>query len=302
MTSATTLGHYVVGVRERYVTTNGIRLFLAEEGSGPMVLLVHGFPEHWWSWRHQLPALAAAGYHAVAIDLPGYGRSDKPDVAYEETWLNACIAGVPAALGAEQCVIVGHDWGGILVWAFARRYPELLAGVVGLNTPDLPRPAMPLTDLLRMIFPDEPPYILQFQERGPADWILGRDPLGFMEAMLLGPATKRHEVFPPEVVARLAEPLMPWGAITPPIEYYRNLDRNWETSADLPEQVTVPALMVSAADDPVLTPAMANGMEERVPNLTKVLIEDCGHWTQQEQPEATNEALISWLDGLPRWS
>jgi len=288
-------------MRERYVTTNGIRVFAVEEGTGPVVLLVHGFPEHWWSWRHQLPALAKAGYRAVAIDLPGYGRSDKPDRTYDEAWVNACLAGLIPALGAEQAVIVGHDWGGLLVWPFARRYPELLAGVIGLNTHDLPRPPMAPIPLLRMVFPDEPIYILQFQDRGPADQILGHDPLAFMEAMLLGPATKRTEVFPPDVVARLAEPLMAKGAITPPIEYYRAMDQNWEASADLPEQVTVPALMISAADDPVLTPAMAAGMEDRVADLTKVLIEDCGHWTQQEQPEATNAALVSWLDHLPRW-
>lgn len=287
--------------RERFVVTNGIRLFCRVEGDGPLVVLVHGFPEHSWSWRHQLPALATAGYRAVAVDLPGYGRSDKPDVRYDEPWVNATLAGAVSALGADQCVIVGHDWGGLLVWPFARRYPELLAGVVGVNTPDLPRMDMPITELLRAAFPDQPPYIVQFQDRGPADWILGRDPLAFMVAMLRGPATKRVEVFSDDVVERLTEPLRTRGAITPPLEYYRNLDRNWEVAADLPLEVTVPALMISAADDPVLTPAMADGMEDRVRNLEKVLIEDCGHWTQQEQPEATNRALIGWLDRLPRW-
>jgi len=288
-------------MRERFVVTNGIRLFCLTEGDGPLVLLVHGFPEYSWSWRHQLPALAEAGYRAVAVDLPGYGRSDKPDVRYDEPWVNAVLGGTVAALGAERCVIVGHDWGGLLVWPFARRYPDLLAGVVGVNTPDLPRLDMPITDLLRAAFPDQPPYIVQFQARGPADWILGRDPLAFMQAMLRGPATRRVEVFTDDVVERLAAPLRTAGAITPPLEYYRNMDRNWEVAADLPPQVTVPALMISAADDPVLTPAMADGMEDRVLRLEKVLIEDCGHWTQQEQPEATNRALIGWLDRLPRW-
>ncbi|MEJ7583068.1 MAG: alpha/beta hydrolase [Acidimicrobiales bacterium] len=195
----------------------------------------------------------------------------------------------------------GPRLGRALVWPFARRYPERLAGVVGVNTPDLPRTPVPITQLLRAAFPDQPPYIVQFQDRGPADWILGRDPLAFMAAMLRGPATKRLDVFSDDVVERMAAPLRVRGAITPPLEYYRNMDRNWEVAADQPAQVTVPALMISAADDPVLTPAMAVGMEERVPDLEKVLIEDCGHWTQQEQPEATNRALIGWLDRLPRW-
>jgi pimeloyl-ACP methyl ester carboxylesterase len=286
---------------ERFVTTNGIRVYAVEEGRGPLVLLVHGFPECWWSWRRQLPELAEAGYRAVAVDLPGYGRSDKPDVTYDEQWLNACLAGVVTGLGAERCVIVGHDWGGLLVWPFARRYPELLAGVVGVNTPDLPRPPMAPTALLRMAFPDEPPYLVQFQDRGPAEYLLGRDVRAFFEAMLHGPATRRQEVFGDDEIDRYVEQFAPFGAFTPPLEYYRNLDRNWELSADLPAKVDVPALMVSAADDPVLTPAMADGMEARVPDLRRTIIEDCGHWTQQEQPEAFRAALLGFLDELPPW-
>lgn len=283
------------------MVTNGVRLFAVEEGHGPLVLLVHGFPEFWWSWRHQLPALAQAGYRAVAVDLPGYGRSDKPDVTYDERWLNACLAGIPAALGAERCVIAGHDWGGLLVWPFARRYPERLAGVVGVNTPDLPRPSGPPVEILRAIFPDQPPYIVQFQDRGVAELILGLDVGAFTATMFHGPATRRTEAFPDDVVARYTEQFSTRGSLTPPLEYYRNLDRNWELAADLPDQVETPALMISAEHDPVLTPAMSEGMEERVPNLDRALIEDCGHWTQQEQPDATNQALIDWLDQLPRW-
>ena len=289
-------------VRSRYVTTNGIRMFAVEEGTGPLVILVHGFPEFWWSWHHQLPALAAAGYRAVAIDLPGYGRSDKPDVTYDEPWLTACLAGLVPALGAQQCVIAGHDWGGLLVWPFARRYPELLAGVVGVNTPDLRRTPMAPTALLRMAFPDEPPYLLQFQDRGPAEYLLGRDVRAFFEAMLRGPATRRRVAFDDEAIDRYVEQFAPAGALTAPLEYYRNLDRNWEQAAALPVTVDVPALMVSAADDPVLTPAMADGMEERVPDLRRVIIDDCGHWTQQEQPEAFSAALVEFLDSLQRWA
>ncbi|HEX2040646.1 MAG TPA: alpha/beta fold hydrolase, partial [Acidimicrobiales bacterium] len=132
-------------MRERYVAANGIRLFCVEAGptGGPLVLLVHGWPECWYSWRHQLPVLGAAGYHAVAVDLPGYGRSDKPDVAYDEAWVNTCLAEAIVALGHERAVMVGHDWGGLLVWPFARRFPERTAAVVGVNTPDLPRPPRP---------------------------------------------------------------------------------------------------------------------------------------------------------------
>ena len=287
---------------ERYLVTNGIRMFAVEEGTGPVVLLVHGFPEHWWSWRFQLPEMAAAGYRAVAVDLPGYGRSDKPDVAYVEPWVNACLVGAVDALGAERVVLAGHDWGGMLVWPFARRYPDRLAGVIGLNTPDSPRPPAPVPDLLAQAFPDRPPYIVQFQDRGPAEWFHARDPHAFVSGIFHGPATKRKEAFPPEVIDRFVEPFRAVGSMTPAIEYYRGMGADWEAAADLPERIDVPALMISAADDPVLTPAMADGMEERVPNLTKVVIEDCGHWTQQEQPGATNRALVDWLGSLPRWS
>lgn len=288
-------------MRERYVTTNGIRMFCVEEGAGPMVMLVHGFPEFWWSWRHQLSALADAGFRAVAVDLPGYGRSDKPDVAYDEPWVNACLAGVLDALGVERCVIVGHDWGGLLVWPFARRYPERLAGVVGLNTPDLPRGTLPPLAVLAHIFGDTPNYIMQFQAVGPADYILERDVTAFLQMMFQSFVTHRHEVFPDDVVQRYVDVFSSTGALTPPLSYYRSMDRNWELAAELPEAIEVPALMVCAEHDPVLTPALSEGMEARVADLRRVLIKDSGHWTQQEQPEATNRALIEFCSSLPAW-
>jgi len=292
----------VPAVRERYVTTNGIRLFCVEEGQGPLVLLVHGFPEFWWSWRAQLGALAAAGYRAVAVDLPGYGRSDKPDVPYDEPWVNACLAGAVESLGAEQCVIAGHDWGGLLVWPFVRRYPHLVAGVVGINTPDLPRGTLPPLAVMEHVFGDKPNYIMQFQPYGPAEYIIGRDPRAFMEAMLLGPATRQPQVFTSDVVDRFTEVFATDGALTPPLSYYRSMDVNWHAAADLPERIDRPALMVCAEHDPVLRPAMSEGMEDRISDLTRVLIEDCGHWTQQERPDALNRALVDFCDRLPRWA
>jgi pimeloyl-ACP methyl ester carboxylesterase len=289
-------------VRERYVVTNGIRLFAVEAGppTGPLVLFVHGWPEFWWSWRNQLPTLATAGYHAVAVDLPGYGRSDKPDVSYDEGWVNTCLLGVVDALGHYQCVPVGHDWGGLLVWPFARRFPDRTAGVVGVNTPDLPHGPLSTVELLRRAFPDQPPYIVQFQDYGPAEHFLGTDVEEWLRFVYTG-SSAHPEVFTDDVIARYVEQFSPFGAITTPIEYYRSLDRNWALRASLPDVIDAPALMICAAGDPVLTPALAEGMEARVPNVRKVVIEDCGHWTQQEQPERTNELLLEFLDGLERW-
>ncbi len=293
------------GARDGYVVTNGVRLYYVEQGTGPLVLLCHGFPELWYAWRDQLAPLADAGFHVVAVDLPGYGRSDKPEVHYDMEWVNACLAGVITGLGHERAVMVGHDWGGLLVWPFARRYPERTAGVIGVNTPDLPRTPIPMVEMLRQVFPDDPPYIVQFQEPGVAEWVLtwGRGAIDFLEMMLRGPVTVHPEVFTDEVLAVYADALSPRGAFTPPIEYYRNLDRSWHLTADIADRtIDVPCLMISADRDPVLTPAMADGMEERVPDLEKVVIEDCGHFTQQEKPAETNAAMLSYLRRLDPWA
>lgn len=293
-------------MQERYVVANGVRLYCLEAGNpnDPLVLLIHGFPEIALSWRHQVDAIAAQGYHVVAPDNPGYGRSDKPDVAYDIEFLNGTFAALVAALGHEQCVIAGHDWGGILVWSFARQFPALTAGVIGVNTPDLPRPPIPPVQMLRAIFVDTPIYIIQFQERGIAEWVFswGRGADDFIEMIFLNEMLRNGDAFPPEIIEEFKRAFRPAGALTPPIEYYRNMDRNWELSAAwADDKITVPCLMICAENDPVLTPAMADGMEARVANLTKVLINDCGHWTQQERPDETNAAILSYLNTLNRW-
>jgi pimeloyl-ACP methyl ester carboxylesterase len=292
-------------VRTSYRITNGIRIFCTEAGpdDGPLVLLCHGFPESWYSWRHQLEPLGDAGFHAVAIDLPGYGRSDKPDVTYDITFVNACIAGLIPAFGRATAVLAGHDWGGLLVWPFARMYPERTAGIIGVNTPDLPRGPKPLVQLLRDAFPDNPPYIVQFQERGHAEYFIQADIDAFFEGMFGPPVTVRTDRITPEDRKTFADDFRVRGAITPPLEYYRNIDNNWHLTADVADRnIDVPCLMICAEGDPVLTPAMADGMEERVPDLEKVVISDCGHWTQQEQPEACTEAMLAYVNRLPAWS
>ena len=294
-------------VQGRFVTTNGIRLFCLEAGpsEGPLVLLLHGWPELAFSWRHQIAALGEAGFHVLAPDLPGYGRSDKPDVVYDCEWIDACLIGLVDACGAARAVIAGHDWGGILVWIMARQYPERIAGVIGVNTPDLPRTPIPPVQMLRQIFAETPIYIIQFQERGLAEWVLGTWGRGvddFVE-MIFGATTQNHEAFPPHVLDVYKDAFRPAGALTPPIEYYRNMDRNWELTAPVADRtIDAPCLMISAANDPVLTPAMTLGMEARVPNLQRVVIDACGHWTQQERPAETTAAMLSYLRGLPAWA
>jgi epoxide hydrolase A/B len=240
-------------VRSRYVTTNGIRLYCLESGpsDGPVVLLLHGFPELAYSWRHQVAALGDAGFRVIAPDLPGYGRSDKPDVTYDCEWIDATLIGLLDAAGCERAVIAGHDWGGILVWIMARRYPERIAGVIGVNTPDLPRSAMPPVQLLRQIFAETPIYIIQFQERGVAEWMLGTWGRGvddFVE-MIFGATTQNAEEFPPAVLDVYKDAFRPVGALTPPIEYYRNMDRNWDHRRSVPDDLGRERSRAHARDD-----------------------------------------------------
>ena len=163
---------------------------------------------------------------------------------------------------------------------------------------------MPPVQLLRQIFVDTPIYIIQFQEPGVAEWMLGswgRGADDFVE-MIFGATTQNADAFPPHVLDVYKDAFRPVGALTPPIEYYRNMDRNWELMAPVADRtIDVPCLMISAANDPVLTPAMTLGMEERVPDLERVVIEDCGHWTQQERPEETSQAMLAYLRRLPTW-
>ena len=291
-------------LRERFVIVGGHRLYCLEAGAGPLVLLCHGFPELAYSWRHQIDEIAAAGFHVVAPDLPGYGRSDKPDVAYDVEFVNGCLAGLVTATGHEKAVLAGHDWGGLLVWQFARMFPELTAGVIGVNTPDLPRTPIPPVELLRQIFVDTPIYIIQFQEPGLAEWVFswGDGADTFIDMIFVNEMLRNPAAFPPEVLEVYKQAFRPAGALTPPIDYYRNMDRNWHLTAAVADRlIEVPCLMINAENDPVLSPAMSEGMEARVPNLERVLIRDCGHWTQQERPEETTAAMLGYLTRLEPW-
>jgi microsomal epoxide hydrolase/non-specific protein-tyrosine kinase len=163
---------------------------------------------------------------------------------------------------------------------------------------------MPPVQLLRQAMPDNPIYIVQFQEPGVAEWVMswGRGARDFVELTFRGPATVNTDAFPDDVLDVYIEAYRPRGALTPPLDYYRNLDRSWHLSADLDgKTVDVPCLMISAAGDPVLTPAMTEGMAERVPDLEKVVIADCGHWTQQERPAETAAAMVAYLRRLDPW-
>lgn len=301
----------------------GIRLSVHEAGSGPAVVFSHGFPELGWSWRHQVEALAGAGYRAIAPDQRGYGASDRPEPIerYDIHHLCGDLVGLLDALEIEKAVFVGHDWGGFVVWAMPVLHPDRVAGVVGVNTPLTPRTPMAPTALMRALVggQDEKLYILWFQQPGVAEAVLDRDPALVFEKLLRG-GVPMEEIAARGVASdmnpfrRLAE-LEPLGEpIGTPAErahyvetfgrtgfrgginWYRNFDRNWETAPAVgATKIELPCLMVTAEWDPVLRPEMAAGMGAWCADLETVMIERCGHWTQQEKPDELNRILLDWL-------
>jgi pimeloyl-ACP methyl ester carboxylesterase len=307
------------------VKTNGIDMAVYEAGpkNGIPVVLCHGFPELAYSWRHQLPALGAAGYRVLAPDQRGYGRTSQPEKieTYDLAHLTADLVGMLDALKIDKAIFVGHDWGGIVVWGMPLLHPARVRGVVGVNTPFIPRAPMDPIALMRMRF-GEDMYIVYFQKPGVADEVLAKDVgRAFRFFMRKGGGTAEdYAKRPPEeqnlaLVHALQTDEKAWpGQIllndeemkffvdtftrtgfTGGINWYRNFTRNWEASANLTQKVNVPGLMIMAEDDVVLSPAMTEGMEQYVPDLEKALIRKCGHWTQQEHPDQVNTILIDWL-------
>ncbi|HEY1614251.1 MAG TPA: alpha/beta hydrolase [Rhizomicrobium sp.] len=309
----------------RMIRTNGIDMAIYEAGppGGFPVVLCHGFPELAYSWRHQIPALAAAGYRVIAPDQRGYGSTTRPEPIedYDIVHLTGDLVGLLDALEIEKAVFCGHDWGGLVVWQMPLRHPDRVPGVIGVNTPFLPRSSIDPIAAFRALF-GENMYIVYFQKPGEADRILAED-VGktFRFFMRRGATTAADYAKRPrnernlELVNALQSDEARWGGevlLTPDelkvfvdtfartgftggINWYRNFSRNWQLSEGLEQLVRVPSLMIMAEDDVVLSPAMAEGMERFVPDLEKVLIRACGHWTQQEHPGQTNAAMIDWL-------
>jgi len=306
------------------IRSNGIDMAVYEMGpkDGFPVVLCHGFPELAYSWRHQLPALAKAGYRAIAPDQRGYGRTSRPDPVtdYDMAHLTGDLTGLLDALGLKKAVFAGHDWGGIVVWQMPVYHPDRVAGVIGVNTPFLHFPMDPI-DALRAMRGDNN-YVVYFQKPGLADAALAKD-VGktFRFFMRKNVATAKEFEHAPqqaknfELVHALeqdetgfrGEPLLTDAEMkvfvdtykrtgfTGGINWYRNLSRNYELGKSMEQIVRVPGLMIMAEDDVVLPPSMTEGMERFVPDLEKVLIRNCGHWTQQEHPQETSNAMIDWL-------
>jgi epoxide hydrolase A/B len=301
----------------RMVQTNGIRLAVYEQGGGVPVVFSHGFPELAYSWRHQLPALANAGFRAIAPDQRGYGASDRPEAveAYDIVQLTGDLIGVLDALGIDKAVFCGHDWGGMVIWTLGQLHPSRVLGLIGVNTPFIPRsPVPPIGMLEQMMGPDH--YIVHFQKRGDADARLAKDVRRVFD-VLMRCDIKLADIDLSKGIRNLAT-MVEEGELrgramlsdaerdvfvrafertgfTGGINWYRNFDRNWRLTENAPQVLDVPALMVMAEDDFALPPALAEGMEKHVPKVEKVLIKSCGHWTQQEKPVELNGILLDWL-------
>jgi pimeloyl-ACP methyl ester carboxylesterase len=317
-------------IRHRTVETNGIRMHVAEAGTGPLVVLCHGFPESWYSWRHQLPALAAAGYHVVAPDQRGYGTTDAPEAidAYTQFHLVGDIVGLVHALGEKSAVIVGHDWGAPVAWNAALWRPDIFRAVAALSVPWSDRATIAPTAGMKALFGDNFFYILYFQTPGVAEHELHHDVRVSMRRFLFaasGNAPDRGAPFanPPPKTAFFLEQMPDCGDALPPwltaadldfftaeftrrgfrggLNWYRNMDRTWALSAAFQgRKIEQPALFVSGDRDLIrANPGYESAMRAVVPNLRPVvLLPGIGHWTQQEAPGAVNDALIGFLRAL----
>ncbi|WIM86366.1 alpha/beta hydrolase [Candidatus Mycobacterium wuenschmannii] len=317
-------------ITERTIDTNGVRLHTLEAGEpgAPVVVLAHGFPETSYSWRHQIPALADAGYHVLAPDQRGYGRTTRPDdiADYNVASLSGDLIGLLDDVGADTAVFVGHDWGAPVAWGSAQLHPDRVEAVVGMSVPPVPRSQVPPTAAFRSIFGDNFFYMLYFQEPGVADAELGGNPRRTITAMLGGltrsddPAAALRMIAPgPEgFIERLpeADGLPDWitadevdhyveeftrTGFTGGLNWYRNLDRNWELLADPPAAtIDVPAMFIGGTDDPVLSFMRPDRAQEVVTGrYREVLIDGAGHWLQQEKPDQVNELLLDFLSSLP---
>ncbi|MGW5256484.1 alpha/beta fold hydrolase [Streptomyces sp. NPDC004012] len=315
----------------RLVPSPAGRIHLVEQGEGPMVLLVHGFPESWYSWRHQLPALAAAGYRAVAVDVRGYGRSSRPDHvdAYRMLELVEDQVAVVHALGEQSAVIVGHDWGAAIAANTALLRPDVVRAVGLLSVPYAPRGGPRPSEVFARMGGDEELYVSYFQQPGRAEAEIEPDVRGWLggfyaafsgDTMPAPEAPDPHFVSPGRAMRdRFPVGLLPaWlgeddldvfageferTSMRGALNRYRNMDRDWEDLAAFHgAPITQPSLFVGGTRDAstVWLAEAISAFGTTMPGLVSShLLDGCGHWIQQERPAEINQLLTGWLASLP---
>lgn len=301
-------------------------MHIAEQGEGPAVILCHGFPELWYSWRHQITALANAGYHVIAPDQRGYGRTDRPDAIeeYDILHLTDDLVGLLDALGEEQAIFIGHDWGAPVVWALARLAPQRVRAVGALSVPFMAHSTRDPIETMKFIFGDNFFYILYFQELGVADAELNRDPEETLRRTIRTTSTpetaRGNRPLPRDGTGWMewlppAGPLPHWltnaefdyyvgeftrTGFTGGLNWYRNISRNWIITEGIADKkVEMPALFLAGEQDLVATFMPDTDMDEWVPDLrVKIKLPNAGHWIQQECPDEVNAALLGFFESL----
>lgn len=317
-------------VAHQQVRTNGIELHVALSGppDGPPLVLCHGFPELWYSWRNQLSSLAEAGYRVLAPDLRGYGGSSHPtEVAdYGSDKLTGDLCGLLDHYGYETAAFSGHDWGAMVVWELGRLHPDRVSSICNLSVPYTNSTAPP-TKIFETIFAETFFYMLYFQAVGPAEAEFEADPRFFLRTILYSAGREGMENPHPLVTdaprqgTRFLDILTPAPKTLPawlterdvdmyaeafkqngffgPVSYYRNMDANWARAKDIPASIyTMPTAFITGSLDPVLsmTPGAAARMAELLPDFRgTTVVEDAGHWVQQEKPAETDAALLAFL-------
>ena len=316
----------------RYVEANGLTHRVAMKGDGPLVLFVHGFPESWYSWRHQIVALADAGFTAAAPDVRGYGGTDKPHAidAYTMEQHTADMAGIAAALSPDApAIIVGHDWGAPIAWNSALLHPVQFQAVAGLSVPYLSPGDEPAIDLYKKVFTDNGLFFYQvyFQEEGIAEAELEADPARSIRLFYYSisgdlpenaqPFSKKHGDV---LLSGMPEPELPlpWlsekdvsyyasefarSGFRGPLNRYRNQREDHAFLKSQPDlRIHQPSFYIGGTRDPVLTFFQGDPLELMQPTLPNLqgyhVLEGCGHWTQQERASEVNELLISWARSL----
>jgi epoxide hydrolase 4 len=290
--------------RHHDIMTNGIRMHYVTMGEEeenrekPLVVLLHGFPEFWYSWRYQLPFLAEHGYWVVAPDLRGYNDSDKPRKGYDVATLIRDIEGLIKGLGREQAIIVGHDWGGVLAWAFAMHYPEMTQRLIVMNAP---HPAAMERELRTPQQLRKSWYVFAFQLPWLPEYLLLRNHANEIGRMLRGAAVQK-EVFPRQVTAKFQEAMSKPGAMTAALNYYRQLFRSFSLffprsgrSRSGTRRITAPTLLIWGEQDIALGLPLTEGLEQWVDHIQIRRIPDSGHWVQQEKPELVNSFMLDFL-------
>ncbi|WP_264210463.1 alpha/beta fold hydrolase [Leisingera thetidis] len=297
-----------------FVPANGVELEVFETGqenAGRPVVLCHGWPEHAYSWRHQMPALAAAGYHVIVPNQRGYGNSACPAevTEYDIGKLTADLAALLDHYGYKDAVFAGHDWGANVVWGMAQLYPDRVSRIINLALPYQPRTPKPWIAFMEEIFGGDNYFVHFNRQPGVADAVLDSNAPGFLRNLFrknlppAPPAPGMMMINLAQAEHPLGDPVMHDGDLavfiaafektgfTSSINWYRNLDRNWHILADADPVIHQPALMIYGDRDAI---PKSENLAEFVPNADVVSL-DCGHWIQQEKPQETTGAILNWL-------